>query len=66
MISPDTKSPDSTTDIVSADLLAARELLKLLILPRQGATPSRYLTASGRSLFAGLPSLTGGFRERNP
>jgi hypothetical protein len=37
----DTKSPDSTTDIVSANPPAARELL----------------TASGRSLFAELPNL---------
>jgi hypothetical protein len=37
--SPDTKSPDSTSDIVSANPPAARELLKQLILPRQGAIP---------------------------
>jgi hypothetical protein len=58
MTSPDTKSPDSTSDIVSAAPPAARELLKLLILPRQGATPLD-LTAPGRSLFAELPSPRG-------
>src|SRR6267378_5544298 len=39
VVSPDTKSPDSTTNVISANPLAAREPLKLLILPRQGATP---------------------------
>src|SRR3981081_731345 len=45
---PDTKSPDSTTSMVSVGPLAARELLKLLILSRQGVIPYR-LTAFGRS-----------------
>jgi len=31
----DTKSPDSTTDMVTANPLAARELPKAIILPRQ-------------------------------
>jgi hypothetical protein len=39
MICPDTNPPDSTTSIGSVGPLAAREPLKLLILPRQGLPP---------------------------
>jgi hypothetical protein len=39
MICPDTNSPDSTTSKGSVGPLAAREPLKLLILPRQGVPP---------------------------
>jgi hypothetical protein len=39
MISPDTKSPDSTNSIISANPLAARELLKLLPCQDRGASP---------------------------
>jgi hypothetical protein len=50
MISPDTKSPDSTPDMVNVGPLAARELLKLL--PCQDrAIPRYHLTASGRSFI---------------
>jgi hypothetical protein len=45
IISPDTKSPDSTSDIVSAAPPAARELPK----PCQDKARRAYLTASGRS-----------------
>ena len=51
---PDNKLPDSTSDIVSAAPPAARELLKLL--PCQDRAFPPRLTASGRSLFAELPS----------
>jgi hypothetical protein len=51
----DTKSPDSTTDIVSAAPPAARELVKLLPCQDRAPLPND-LTASGRSLFAELPS----------
>jgi hypothetical protein len=45
----DTKSPDSTFVMGGADPLAARELPKATILPRQGNFPN--LTASGRSFY---------------
>jgi hypothetical protein len=55
----DTKSPDSTFVMVGADPLAARELPKAIILPRQGNFLPN-LTASRRSFYlaASLPSPT--------
>src|SRR5216683_2450097 len=46
----DTKSPESTSVMVEADPLAARELPKAIILPRQGNLLPN-LTASGRSFY---------------
>jgi hypothetical protein len=53
----DTKSPESTSVMVGADPLAARELPIAIILPRQGNFLPN-LTASGRSFYlaASLPS----------
>jgi hypothetical protein len=50
---PDTKSPDSTTSTTSVVPLAARELLKRLILPRQGDSSKRP-PLGGLSLTAAL------------
>jgi hypothetical protein len=55
----DTKSPDSTFVMVGADPLAARELPKAIILPRQGNFLPN-LTASGRSFYLAASFLFGG------
>src|ERR1700682_2381014 len=59
----DTKSPESMSVMVGADPLAARELPKAIILPRQGNFLPN-LTASRRSFYlaGSLPSPTGSHR----